>query len=70
MYATPSAQAADAARKHPPNRISNRLRNIAPSSARGHAEPLQSFIGPADVLVKWHEGQHFPTRYWTKGQVA
>jgi len=42
-YATPSAQAAEAARRHPPSRISNRLRSIAPSSARGHPEPLDRY---------------------------
>jgi hypothetical protein len=46
------------------------LRSIALSSARGHAEPLTTFIKLADVFVKWHEGQHFPMRYCTKGRVA
>jgi hypothetical protein len=26
-------------------------------------------IRPGDVFVKWHEGQHFPMRYWPNGRV-
>src|ERR1700746_3549756 len=45
MKPTSSAQAAEAARKLAPKRIRNRLRNIAPSSARGHTEPLMLLSG-------------------------
>src|SRR5260370_16837231 len=69
MYPTPSAQAAEAIRKHPPNRISNRFRNIAPPRPGDTPSPT-TLIGPGDVSVKWHEGQHFSIGYWTKGQLA
>src|SRR5258708_30023767 len=39
-YATPSAQAAEAARRPAPNRTSSRFLIMIPSSALGHAEPL------------------------------
>ena len=38
-YPISSAQAVDAKRNEPASRMNERVRDIAPSSARGHAEP-------------------------------
>src|SRR5580765_4092142 len=42
-YATPSAQAAPDARKHPPNPISIRLRSIAPPQPGTHRAPCNIY---------------------------
>src|SRR5258706_7915496 len=60
---TSSAQAAEAARKLAPKRIRNRLRSIAPSSARGHTEPLMLLSGLETCASNWPEGQAVPKRH-------
>src|SRR5216684_7491535 len=63
MKPTSSAQAAEAARKLAPKRIRNRLRNIAPSSARGHTEPLRPLSGLETSASNWPEGQAVPKQH-------
>src|SRR5882762_749783 len=63
MKPTSSAKAAEAARKLAPKRIRNRLRNIAPSSARGHTEPLMLLSGLETSPSNWPEGQAVPKQH-------
>src|SRR5260370_33535033 len=65
---TSSAQAAEAESKHAPKRISNRLRDIAPSSARGHTEPSRPLSGLETSASNWPEGQVFPKRERSKSR--
>src|SRR5260370_37570982 len=65
---TSSAQAAEAESKHAPKRIRNRLRDIAPSSARGHTEPSTPLSGLETSASNWPEGQVFPKRQRQKRQ--
>src|SRR5713226_1263459 len=70
MEPTSSAQAAEAARKHPLKTIRNRLRNIAPSSARGHTEPSRLLSGLETLGSNWPKGQGVPKGYRLKRRVG